>query len=65
LAAELDAIRNFGNFAAHPQKDRNTGGIVDVSAGEAERTFEVIDNLVTCYFVEIPKCEARKADRSA
>ncbi len=30
LARELDAIRNVGNFAAHPQKDQSTGAVIDV-----------------------------------
>jgi hypothetical protein len=36
LADDVDAIRNYGNFAAHPEKDTNTGEIIDVEPGEAE-----------------------------
>jgi hypothetical protein len=60
LAADLDAIRNVGNFAAHPQKDLNTGEIVDVEPGEAEWTLEVLEALLIFYFVELPKSEARR-----
>ncbi|MDR3617978.1 MAG: DUF4145 domain-containing protein [Paludisphaera borealis] len=60
LAADLDAIRNIGNFAAHPQKDRNTGEIVGVEPGEAEWTFQVLEGLLTFYFVELPRSTARR-----
>jgi len=60
LAADLDAIRNIGNFAAHPQKDQNTGAIVDVEPGEAEWTLQVLEDLLAFYFVELPKSEARR-----
>jgi Domain of unknown function (DUF4145) len=61
LAADLDAIRNIGNFAAHPQKDQNTGEIVDVEPGEAQWTLQVLEDLLKFYFVELPKSEARRA----
>jgi hypothetical protein len=35
LGGELDAVRNIGNFAAHPLKDTQTGDIIDVGPGEA------------------------------
>lgn len=60
LARDLDAIRQVGNFAAHPVKDLNTGEIVDVEPGEAEWTFQVLEELLTFYFVELPKSEARR-----
>lgn len=36
LTDAVDAIRNIGNFAAHPLKDTHSGEIVDVEPGEAE-----------------------------
>lgn len=36
LADAIDAVRNVGNFAAHPVKSRSTGEVVDVEEGEAE-----------------------------
>jgi hypothetical protein len=60
LARDLDAIRNVGNFAAHPQKDQNTGEIVDVEPGEAEWTLQVLEDLLTFYYVELPKSVARR-----
>lgn len=59
LANEIDAIRNIGNFAAHPLKVTNTGEIVDVEPGEAEWLLDVLDNLFEYAFVQ-PK---RREDR--
>ena len=42
LAQDIDALRNIGNFAAHPQKDLNTGEIVDVEPNEAAWTLQVL-----------------------
>ncbi len=60
LADDLDAIRNVGNFAAHPIKDTNTGQIVEVEPGEAEWTLEVLDELLHFYFVDEPRSQARR-----
>jgi hypothetical protein len=35
ISDELHAVRNIGNFAAHPMKSQATGAIVDVEPGEA------------------------------
>jgi hypothetical protein len=32
----LDAVRNIGNFAAHPIKSQRSGEVLDVEEGEAE-----------------------------
>jgi hypothetical protein len=52
LAEAIDAIRNLGNFAAHPVKSRNTGEIVDVEPGEAEWLLNVLESLFDFYFVQ-------------
>lgn len=52
LANEVDAIRNIGNFAAHPNKSQSTGDIIDVEPGEAEWSLEVLAKLLTYYFSE-------------
>ncbi|MGH9708109.1 MAG: DUF4145 domain-containing protein [Candidatus Acidiferrales bacterium] len=36
LREQIDAVRIIGNFAAHPQKSKTTGEIIDVEPGEAE-----------------------------
>jgi hypothetical protein len=51
VASSVDAIRQVGNFAAHPIKDKNTGEIVDVEPGEAEWLLDVLDSLFDVYFV--------------
>ena len=52
LADSIDAIRNIGNFAAHPIKSANTGEIVQVEPGEAEWTLDVLEGLFDFYFVQ-------------
>jgi len=52
LAASLDAVRQIGNFAAHPIKSSSTGEIVEVECGEAEWNLEVIESLFDFYFVQ-------------
>lgn len=58
----VDAIRNIGNFAAHPIKNTNTGEIVDVEPGEAEWLLEVLEMLFDFYFVYPKKIERRKEE---
>ena len=52
LAESIDAVRNIGNFAAHPIKSTNTGEIVDVEAGEAEWNLDVLEGLFDFYFIQ-------------
>lgn len=52
LAESIDAVRNIGNFAAHPIKSNNIGEIVDVEPGEAEWNLDVIESLFDFYFVQ-------------
>ena len=52
LANAIDAVRNIGNFAAHPMKSKSTGEIVAVEPGEAEWTLDVLDGLFDFYFVQ-------------
>lgn len=52
LAEGLDAIRNIGNFAAHPTKDKNTGEIVPVEPAEAEWNLDVLELLFDFYFIQ-------------
>lgn len=61
IAENLDAIRNIGNFAAHPMKCANTGEIVPVEPQEAEWNLDVLDSLFDFYFVMPAANEARKA----
>ncbi|MDG2790897.1 DUF4145 domain-containing protein [Vibrio parahaemolyticus] len=52
ISQAIDAIRNIGNFAAHPLKCSSTGEIVEVEAGEAEWNLEVLESLFDFYFVQ-------------
>lgn len=56
----VDAIRNIGNFAAHPLKDTSTGEVIEVEPGEAEWLLEVLELLFDFYFIYPKKLEKRK-----
>jgi hypothetical protein len=60
LGDDLDAIRNIGNFAAHPLKAMNTGEIVDVEPQEAEWLLTVLEQLFDFYFVQPTRAKARR-----
>ena len=60
LAKAIDAVRNIGNFAAHPLKDTNTGEIVEVEPGEAEWLLEVLEGLFDFTFVQPIRLEKKK-----
>lgn len=60
LAAAIDAIRNIGNFAAHPQKSTNTGAIIEVEPGEAEWLLDVLESLFDFCFVRPAQLAAKR-----
>lgn len=51
LNDSIDAVRNIGNFAAHPLKSQRSREIFDVEPGEAEWTLDVLEDLFDYYFV--------------
>ena len=53
LIESIDAIRNIGNFAAHPNKSKLTGEIIEVEFGEAEWLLDVLEALFDFYFVQL------------
>lgn len=61
IAEGIDAVRNIGNYAAHPLKSQSTGEIVDVELGEAEWSLEVLELLFDFYFVQ-PALAQKKRD---
>ena len=65
LTDAVDAVRNIGNFAAHPLKDTNTGEIVEVEPGEAEWLLEVNEALFDFVFVQPKKLAERKNNLNA
>lgn len=61
LAESIDAIRNVGNFSAHPLKSKATGEILPVEHHEAGWNLDVLEALFDFYFVQ-PAAIARKRD---
>lgn len=61
LAESIDAIRNIGNFAAHPAKSKSTGEIMPVEQEEAEWNLDVLESLFDFYYVQ-PAKVAKKRD---
>jgi hypothetical protein len=61
LSDSIDAVRNIGNFAAHPIKSTSTGEIVEVEFGEAEWILDVIESFFDFYFVQPAILKAKKA----
>ena len=61
LNDSIDAVRNIGNFAAHPLKSNSTGEIVDVEPGEAGWLLDVIESLFDFYYVQ-PDILKKKKD---
>lgn len=58
----LDAVRNIGNFAAHPIKSKSTGEIVEVEPGEAEWNLDILEQLFDFYFVQ-PEILRKKREK--
>ena len=62
LTDSIDAIRNIGNFAAHPMKSKQSGEILEVLPGEAEWTVVVLEELFDFYFVRPAQRQKMKDD---
>lgn len=62
LSEAIDAIRNIGNFSAHPIKSTNTGELVDVEPGEAEWLLDVLEGLFDFYFVQPAILQRKRAE---
>jgi len=60
VESQLDAIREIGNLAAHPTKDKNTGTVLAVEPGEAEWNLDVLESLFDHYFVKPAVAQKRK-----
>jgi hypothetical protein len=57
----LDAVRNFGNFSAHPINDLTTLQVLDVEDHEAEYCLDILDALFDHYFVRPEEAKRRRA----
>jgi len=62
IAEGIDAVRNIGNFAAHPNKSKSTGEVVPVEPDEAEWNLDVLESLFDFYFVQPALSAKRKAE---
>lgn len=61
LRMMVDAVRNFGNFSAHPITDVTTLQVIDVEPEEAEWCLEVIEECFQHFYVRPAEAAARKA----
>lgn len=61
ISKQLDAIRQIGNFSAHPIKSQNTGEIVNVETGEAEWCLDILQSLFEFCYVQ-PKIAEEKME---
>jgi hypothetical protein len=52
LVEVIDAVRNIGNFAAHPFKSEKSGEILPVEPTEGEWNLDVLEALFDFYFVQ-------------
>jgi hypothetical protein len=57
----LDAVRNIGNFAAHPIKSKASSELIDAELGEAEWNLDVLESLFEFYFTQ-PAVLKKKQD---
>ena len=51
IRVTVDAVRNFGNFAAHPITEVTSLQVVDVEPEEAEWCLEIVEALFDHYYV--------------
>jgi hypothetical protein len=65
LRQTIDAIRNFGNFGAHPINDRTALQIVKVDDHEAEWCLEILEECFEHFYVGPAIAKAKKADLNA
>ncbi len=65
LAESIDAIRNIGNFSAHPMKAKATGEILPVEPHEAEWTLDVLESLFDFYYVQPALIATKRAALNA
>lgn len=62
---EVDTIRNFGNFSAHPITDQTTLQIIDVEPHEAEHCLEIVEALFQFFYVQPAESAKRRASLNA
>lgn len=65
LRENIDAVRNFGNFSAHPITDQTTLQVVNVEEGEAEWCLQILTEMFDHYYVAPARAAARRAALAA
>lgn len=65
ILESIDAIRNIGNFSAHPMKSMTSGEILPVEPHEAEWNLDVLESLFDFYFVQPAKIARKRAELDA
>jgi Domain of unknown function (DUF4145) len=61
----VDVIRGFGNFSAHPITDKTTLQIIDVEPHEAEWCLEILEALFDHFYVAPEAARKKKAELDA
>jgi hypothetical protein len=57
----VDAIRNFGNFSAHPVDDKTSLQVIEVEPQEAEWCLQILEDLFEHFYVRPAVAAANKA----
>lgn len=65
LLGQLHAVREVGNFGAHPMKNTNTGEVIEVEPHEAEWNLDVLEELFDFYLVAPARAKAKVAALNA
>ena len=65
LVESLHALRQIGNFAAHPIKIRNTGEIAEVVPGEADWSLDTLEGVFDHCFIQPAALQRRRDDINA
>jgi hypothetical protein len=61
LADSVDAIRNIGNFGAHPMKSKQSGAVLPVEPGEAGWNLDVLEALFDFYYTQPARLKEKRA----
>ena len=61
LITTIDAIRNFGNFSAHPINDITSQQVIPVEPHEAEFCLEIVEEMFDHFYVRPALAAKRKA----
>jgi hypothetical protein len=65
LRDTIDAIRNFGNFSAHPTNDKTALQIIEVEPHEAEWCLEILEECFEHFYVGPATAKVKKAGLNA